>query len=156
MELPKENVQDYPRPPIVESVPQQVRVVHDNVTIIETTRALRVLETHHAPTYYLPIEEMNAELIEVPGSTLCEWKGAASYFDVTTGTAIIKRAGWTYPSPRPRFEQLKDCIALYATKFDACFVGNYRVLPQAGDFYGGWQTANLEGMVKGARGTEHW
>ena len=39
---------------------------------------------------------------------------------------------------------------------DACFVGDEEVRPQPGDFYGGWVTDNLDGIVKGAPGTVHW
>jgi uncharacterized protein (DUF427 family) len=36
------------------------------------TRALRVLETHHAPTYYLPLQDIHAALIPAQGSSFCE------------------------------------------------------------------------------------
>ena len=53
--------------------------------VAETTRALRVLETHHAPTYYLPPEDIHAALRPASGSSFCEWKGVARYFDVIVG-----------------------------------------------------------------------
>ena len=48
--LPPEDVQDYPRPPALEPVPQRVTVVLNDIVIADTSKALRVLETHHAPT----------------------------------------------------------------------------------------------------------
>jgi hypothetical protein len=39
---------------------------------------------------------------------------------------------------------------------EACFVGELEVIPQPGDFYGGWMTPNLTGTIKGAPGTEFW
>ena len=39
---------------------------------------------------------------------------------------------------------------------EACFVGEERVLPQPGDFYGGRVTSKLRGGIEGARGTEGW
>ena len=45
-----ESVWDYPRPPRVEAVPDRIRVVVDGVTVADTTRALRVLETSHPPS----------------------------------------------------------------------------------------------------------
>ena len=47
-------------------------------------------------------------------------------------------------------------MAFYAGLMEACHVAGERVVPQPGDFYGGWVTANLDGIPKGARGTEHW
>lgn len=83
--LAPENVQNYPRPPALEPTPNRLRVVLAGQTIAETTRAFRVLETHHAPTYYFPPEDITAVLTPARGTTHCEWKGQASYFDVTAG-----------------------------------------------------------------------
>ncbi len=156
MDLPIENVQSYPRPPIVEPVSQRILVVLGSLEIVDTTRALRVLETHHPPTYYIPPEDVKAHLRRLPQSTLCEWKGAATYFDVSAGTRTARAAAWCYSRPTPAFQSLKDHLAFYPGKMDLCQVGSERVDPQAGKFYGGWLTPNLRGMSKGAPGTEHW
>ena len=154
--LQTENVQDYPRPPALETVPQEIRVEFGGREIVRTTRALRVLETHHAPTYYIPKEDFDAELRPATGRSFCEWKGVAAYWDVAIGNTVSQRAGWSYPNPTKRFIALKDFISLYAHAMDACFVGGERVTPQPGDFYGGWVTSNLEGIVKGGPGTLGW
>ncbi len=49
----QESVWDYPRPPRLEPVPERLRVVFDGITIADTLRGWRVLETSHPPTYYL-------------------------------------------------------------------------------------------------------
>ncbi|OYX22594.1 MAG: hypothetical protein B7Z10_13015 [Rhodobacterales bacterium 32-66-7] len=116
----------------------------------------RVLETHHAPTYYLPVADFQASLIPVAGSSLCEWKGVARYFDVLAGAATARRAAWAYDTPTARFAALAGHVALYAGLMEAVWVGDLRVIPQPGDFYGGWVTANLDGRIKGAPGTQHW
>lgn len=154
--LPRENVQSYPRPPALEPVPQEIVIRLGGVTVAQTTRALRVLETHHAPTYYLPPEDVQATLRPAKGSSLCEWKGAARYFDVVAGDRIAPRAAWAYDRPTPRFAELASFVAFYAGQMDEAWVGDLRVTPQPGDFYGGWVTANLEGQIKGAPGTRHW
>jgi uncharacterized protein (DUF427 family) len=157
MSVPEtENVQDYPRPPALEPVPHLLRVVFGGQTVAETTRALRVLETHHPPTYYFPPEDILGKLIPSQGTSFCEWKGRARYFDVQAGGRTAARAAWSYPSPTAAFEPLADHVSFYAGAMDACFVGEERVIPQPGDFYGGWVTANLQGRIKGVPGTEHW
>lgn len=155
-DLPPENVQDYPRPPRLEAVPHRVLVRLGGATVADTTRALRVLETHHAPTYYIPPDDVAARLDPAPGASLCEWKGRARYFHVTAGGVTAPRAAWAYPDPAPAFAGLAGCLAFYAGAMEACHVGAARVIPQPGDFYGGWVTPNLSGRPKGARGTEHW
>ncbi len=155
-EMPRENVQSYPRPPALEPVPQRIVVRLGGQIIADTTRALRVLETHHAPTYYLPPGDISGTLMPAKGQSFCEWKGTARYFDVAAGDMAAKRAAWAYDDPSPRFRALAGYVAFYAGQMEACFVGIERVLPQPGDFYGGWLTSNLDGIVKGARGTESW
>lgn len=156
MDLPAENVQSYPRPPALEPVPQRIRVVLGGVTIVDTTGALRVLETHHPPTYYIPPDDIRCELRIVSGRTACEWKGVARYFDISAGGRTARRAAWCYDAPTAPFSHLKGYLAFYAAKMDRCLVGALEVDPQAGAFYGGWLTPNLTGTAKGAPGTEHW
>jgi uncharacterized protein (DUF427 family) len=155
-DLPTENVHDYPRPPALEPVAQRLLVRLGGEIAAETTRGFRVLETHHAPTYYIPREDVVAELRPAAGRSLCEWKGQARYFDVTCGGVTARRAAWCYDDPTPRFRPIAGHLAFYAGQMEACFVGGAPVRPQPGDFYGGWVTDNLAGVPKGARGTEHW
>ena len=155
-DLPRENVQTYPRPPRLEPVPQRIRVVLSGATVAETGGALRVLETHHAPTYYLPPGDVQATLRSASGTSFCEWKGVARYFDVIAGGKTAPRAAWTYDRPTSGFTALAGYVAFYAGLMDEVWVGNLRVMPQPGDFYGGWVTPNLEGRIKGAPGTRHW
>lgn len=154
--LATENVQDYPRPPALEPVEQRLRVILAGQTVAESTRGLRVLETHHAPTYYIPPDDVVARLAPSPGASYCEWKGRAAYFDVQVGETKAARAAWCYPEPTPGFLALAGHLAFYAASMEACFVGDERVMPQPGDFYGGWVTRNLRGTIKGAAGTEFW
>ena len=155
-DLPRENVQSYPRPPALEPVPQRITIRLGGILVAETTRAFRVLETHHAPTYYLPPADISATLQAAPGSSLCEWKGTARYLDVVAGATCRPRAAWTYDRPSARFAPIAGYVAFYAGLMDEAWVGDLRVLPQPGDFYGGWITPNLEGRIKGAPGTRHW
>lgn len=154
--LPNENVQNYPRPPEVQPVPSSVRATFAGVPILDTKAALRVLETHHAPTYYIPpADVLVAALVPTPHETICEWKGRAIYYDLVLNGRRVRNAAWSYPAPKPRFEVLRNHLAFYATALGEAWVGDSRVLPQPGDFYGGWVTRNLSGRIKGAMGTMH-
>ncbi len=153
----QESVWDYPRPPRVEPVPQRVRVIFNGVTIAESDRAYRVLETSHPPVYYIPPEDIRMEyLSQTTRHTFCEFKGAASYWTIKVNARESREAGWSYPQPAPRFEAIKDHIAFYATRVDESYVGDEKVTPQAGDFYGGWITAKVVGPFKGEPGTQGW
>lgn len=155
MTLPRENVQAYPRPPLLEPARARLRVLMGGV-VAETASGLRVCETHHAPTYYFPPADVAARLTPAPGSSHCEWKGRAQYFDVTLGDRTARRAAWAYPEPTRRFAALAGYVAFYPGAFEACWVDDMPVTPQPGDFYGGWVTENLDGIVKGGPGTAFW
>ena len=155
-EMPRENVQSYPRPPALEPVPQRIMIRLGGALVSETARALRVLETHHAPSYYLPPEDIHATLRPVQGSSYCEWKGVARYFAVIANGKTAARAAWCYDHPTASYAALGGYMAFYAGLMEEAWVGDLRVIPQPGDFYGGWVTPNLDGQIKGAPGTQHW
>lgn len=153
----RENVQDYPRPPRLEPVASELRVIFGGHEIAKSVAGFRVLETHHAPTYYIPLNDIDgAALHPAGGGSFCEWKGRAAYFDVTVGTARAARAAWSYPNPSETFRTIANYVAFYPALMEACFVGAEKVRPQPGGFYGGWVTDHLDGVVKGAPGTNHW
>jgi uncharacterized protein (DUF427 family) len=154
----QESVWDYPRPPRVEPSRRRVRVEFDGVTVADSTRALRVLETSQPPAYYVPPEDVRMDLLVPSGGrrTLCEWKGMASYLDVRTGGRVGRRAAWTYPDPLPGFAGLTGLISFYPARVDGCFLDDERVSAQPGDYYGGWVTADIVGPFKGGPGTEGW
>jgi uncharacterized protein (DUF427 family) len=153
----QESVWDYPRPPRVEPVAKRIRVVFNGETIADTTRAYRVLETSHPPTYYLPLDDIRADaLVPVQRQTFCEFKGLASYFDVQVGDRVARAAAWTYRSPSPGYEAIADHVAFYPSRMDACYVDDERVEAQPGDFYGGWVTRDIVGPFKGSPGTAGW
>lgn len=156
MPLPRENVQRYPRPPLLEPVAARLRLILGGAVVAETEAGFRVCETHHAPTYYFPPASVQARLIPAGGGSFCEWKGRARYFDVTAAGRTARRAAWAYDQPSLRFAALAGFVAFYPGPMDAAWVGDMQVTPQPGDFYGGWVTANLEGIVKGGPGTEGW
>ncbi len=154
----QESVWDYPRPPRVEASDEPVEVWLGGTRIAASTRTLRVLETSHPPTYYLPVEDVvDGALVPVAGSTWCEFKGEAAYVDVHGGGgAVAPRAGWGYPHPSPGFEALVGYVALMPGAMDRCTVAGEVVVPQAGGFYGGWVTSRVVGPFKGEPGTRGW
>ena len=152
-----ERVWDYPRPPRLERVSQRIRIVFGGETIADTDAAFRVLETTHPPSYYLPQQAFQpGALVASARTSFCEWKGRARYWTLRGGSSTAVDAGWSYPDPSAAFLAMRDHVAVYAGSMEACFVGDERVSPQPGGFYGGWVTANLEGPFKGEPGTEFW
>ena len=152
-----ESVWDYPRPPRAEPSTRRIRVVLGGVTVADTTRAIRVLETSHPPGYYIPPEDVRREHLRPSRRhTFCEFKGQASYYDLAVGERVVRDAAWYYADPAPGYEVIRDHLAFYPGRVDACFVDEEQVVAQAGDFYGGWLTADIVGPFKGGPGTAGW
>ncbi len=134
----QESVWDYPRPPRVELVQKKIKVEFAGVVVAETRRAYRVLETASPPVYYLSPDGLRTEYLEPSHrSSLCEWKGMARYWSLRVGSQFAQNAAWSYPDPWSGFEVIKDYLAFYPRKMDACYVGEHRAIPQPGEFYGG-------------------
>jgi len=141
----------------LEDSARHIQVVFNGVAIAETRRAKRVLETSHPPVYYIPPQDIEMRYLVATGhATWCEWKGQAAYYTVIVNDQQAPKAAWFYPKPTPAFSALKDHVAFYPQKMDACYVDGERVKPQPGGFYGGWITSDIAGPFKGEPGTEGW
>ncbi len=153
----QESVWDYPRPPRVEASGQRVVVRFGGELLADTTRSVRVLETSHPPVHYLPVSDIDPAALQPSArTTFCEFKGVARYVTVALGGRRELDAGWTYPQPTAGFEVLRDHVALYPSRMDSVELGGELVVPQEGDFYGGWVTSRVVGPFKGSPGTWGW
>ncbi|MFN0281391.1 MAG: DUF427 domain-containing protein [Kineosporiaceae bacterium] len=167
----QESVWDYPRPPLVEPTGEHVVVVLGGAVVLDTRRALRMLETSHPPTYYLPLADAAPGAFRpTAGTSWCEFKGTAAYLDVVGGPGGERRDGgtavgdqvvagaaaWTYPSPSPGYAVLRGHVALYPDRMDRCTVDGEVVRGQDGGFYGGWVTSRVVGPFKGGPGSRGW
>ena len=153
---PYESVWSYPRPPVIEPEPRTVSVAIDGVEIARSVRALRVCETAGTPTVYLPPEDIDTDaLLPAAGSTFCEFKGPADYYDVSTPSGTVGRAAWTYRRPTERYRELTGYVSFYPALLE-CRMNGEPVRPQPGRFYGGWVTDEIRGPIKGEPGSEGW
>jgi hypothetical protein len=106
--------------------------------------------------YYIPPADIDlGSIVPSERTSFCEWKGVAHYWSVRVGDRVAKDAGWSYPDPDDGFESIRDYLSFYPRRMDACSVGNDRVTPQPGFYYGGWVTPELVGPFKACRGRSH-
>ncbi|WP_395729159.1 DUF427 domain-containing protein [Nakamurella sp.] len=154
----QESVWDYPRPPALQRSTRRVRVMVGGAFVADTVGAYRVLETSHPPSWYLPREDIRPGAL-VPSrrrSTTCEWKGAATYWDVVGPAGeIIEAAAWSYERPTGRFVPITGYVSFMPSMVE-CRIDDELVRPQAGGFYGGWITDDVVGPFKGEPGTWGW
>ena len=152
-----ESVWDYPRPPRLEAAAARLKVMFAGITIADTERGLRMLETSHPPVYYIPVGDVTLQYLEpVAKRIFCEFKGTAAYWDIAVGERRSEMAAWSYPDPSARYSDLRDHFAFYGSKVDTCWVGDEIAISQPGEFYGGWITSAIVGPFKGGPGTFGW
>ncbi len=153
----QESVWNYPRPAILQDTNKHLKIIVNGIVLAETTKGKRVLETSHPPGYYIPAEDIKLEhLIATSKKSYCEWKGVCEYYDVSVGDKYIHNAAWKYIQPSPNFQSIQEYYSFYPGLMDACYVNDELVIPQAGNFYGGWITSDIVGPFKGEPGTWGW
>jgi uncharacterized protein (DUF427 family) len=151
----QESVWDYPRPPDLLPDGRLVKVYTGDLLVASSSSTLRVLETAHPPSFYIPPQDVNWNILSAAsGRSVCEWKGAAKYW-ILSSDPEVGVVGWSYPEPTASFERIRGYISFYPANL-ACYVAGERVRPQPGSFYGGWITGELVGPFKGEPGSGNW
>jgi uncharacterized protein (DUF427 family) len=154
----QESVWDYPRPPAIVADRRLVEVFAGAVRLASTSlcqvgSAVRVLETSHPPSFYMPPEALEPNvLVAAAGRSHCEWKGEAEYLATAGSTTPV---GWRYPRPYPDFAEFAGWVSFYPGRV-RCVVDGIVASAQAGGFYGGWITPDVVGPFKGEPGTAAW
>lgn len=86
-----------------------VKAVWNGATIAESDETI-VVEGNH----YFPREAVNAELLVPSGTTsVCPWKGTASYYSLAVDGAENRDAAWYYPETKPAADEIRDRIAFW-------------------------------------------
>lgn len=81
-----------------------------NGEIIASSEATIEVEGNH----YFPAQDVKrGNLVHSETTTICPWKGTASYFSINAGGAINPDAAWTYHDPKPEAARIKDHIAFW-------------------------------------------
>jgi uncharacterized protein (DUF427 family) len=153
----QESVWDYPRPPRLEPTSKRLQIIFNGETIADSTQGYRVLETSHPPVYYIPPADIRPEfLVRSSRHSFCEFKGSATYWTVKVGAKTATDVAWSYDAPTGEFAPIQGYLAFYADRMDECYVDGEQVMPQPGNFYGGWITADIVGPFKGGAGSWGW
>lgn len=88
------SVWDFPRPAIAEPCDAHIRIEHHGIVIAETRSSVCTFETSHPPSNHLPPDVITPGVLRrAAGSSFCEWKGAATNWDVVIGDIVLPRVG---------------------------------------------------------------
>ena len=99
-----------------------VRVELGGETVAETTRARFLFETNLPTRYYIPRQDVSAELLASETHTQCPYKGTASYHSVKVGDSVHQDIVWYYSDPVHESAKIKDYLCFFNEKVDAVYI----------------------------------
>jgi uncharacterized protein (DUF427 family) len=122
---------------------RRIRVELDGEVLAETTRATLVFETGLPTRFYLPREDVRAELRPGSKHTQCAYKGDASYHSPVVRGRPVANLGWSYEQPLRDAAPLAGLIAFFDERVDVVVDGERRERPG---------TAMTSAMLEGVGG----
>jgi uncharacterized protein (DUF427 family) len=118
-----EEIFGHPRDPYhrvdVRPSSREVIVLFNGETVARTRRALFLFETGLPPRYYVPPSDVRMEFL-IPSRTtsICPYKGSASYWSLRVGDRAAEDAVWAYLEPLPECPRIKGHFCFYPEKVD--------------------------------------
>lgn len=64
-------------------------------------------------TYFPPDKVVRAHLRDSAHTSVCGWKGTASYYDVVVGERVNPNAAWYYPRPKDAAKHIAGWIGFW-------------------------------------------
>lgn len=118
-----EEIFGHPRDPFhrvdVRPSSREVRVLFNGETIARTRHGLFLFETGLPTRYYIPAADVRMELLTPSRtSTICPYKGHASYWSLQVADRAAADAAWAYMDPLPDCPRIKGHLCFYPQKVD--------------------------------------
>jgi uncharacterized protein (DUF427 family) len=98
---------------------RHVTVSAHGQVLADSRRTVALYETHLPVRWYFPSDDVALDLLEPSTSTsVCAYKGDATYFSLRGGGPEDVDIAWTYPAPLLDATAVKDYICFYAERTD--------------------------------------
>jgi uncharacterized protein (DUF427 family) len=130
-----EEILGHPRDPYhridVIATDRHVKVSLEGELLAESDRAIALFESNLPPRWYLPAEDVRAELEPSDTITRCPYKGLASYYSVklADGAAEGKDLIWYYPEPLPEASRIAGLLCFFNERVDLELDGELQARP---------------------------
>lgn len=96
-----------------------IEVTLDGETLAASDRAVVLNETGLRPRYYFPREDVRMDLLKPTSTTsVCPFKGTASYWSVAVGGQVHDDLVWGYQTPIPEVEGITGLVCFWEEKAD--------------------------------------
>jgi uncharacterized protein (DUF427 family) len=108
---------------------RHVRVEMDGQLLAESTRPLLLFETSLPTRYYLPREDVVADLLPADTVSVCPYKGVAEWFSVRVGDRVVEDLVWSYPRPVPENPRIAGLVCFLNERVDLVVDGELQERP---------------------------
>lgn len=85
------------------------QAVWNGAVLAESDQTVKMEGNHYFPPGSLNREHFTSTQM----TSVCPWKGTASYYDVTVNGQVNRDAAWYYPHPSPAAAKIKDHVAFW-------------------------------------------
>ena len=120
----------------LEPTPKRVRAFAGGKLVVDSTRAVMMLETGHLPVYYFPKQDVSMDLlVPAPSPRPAGRKGPATVWSVQTGSGIVGDAFFSYEEAPAGCPVLSGLIGMYWARMDIIFEEEEEVFGHARDPY---------------------
>jgi uncharacterized protein (DUF427 family) len=121
----------YHRVDVIQS-DRHIRVLLDGLVLAETRQALALFETGLPARWYIPPEDVSAELQSSDTITHCPYKGQASYHSVALPNGRVEEdLVWCYESPRPEVGRIARRLCFFNERVDLELDGEAQARPES-------------------------
>jgi uncharacterized protein (DUF427 family) len=128
-----DEVAGHPRDPFhrvdIHASSRHVQVSLDGHVLAETFHPTLVFETLLPVRYYVPSDDVTADLRPSGTRTWCPYKGEASYWSVAVGDRVVPDLVWSYRVPLAEAGELGGCLAFFDERLDLVVDGVPRERP---------------------------
>jgi uncharacterized protein (DUF427 family) len=81
-----------------------------NGTVIAESNDTVIVEGNH----YFPIDSVDPNVLTISAhTTVCPWKGTASYYSIVVNGSSNENAAWYYPTPKDAAKEIAGHVAFW-------------------------------------------
>ena len=111
---------------------RRVVVAVDGMTLADSTRSIMLFETHLPTRFYLSRDDVRMDLLARSATTtVCAYKGQATYWSATIRDTVLPDVAWSYPHPHNYATAVEDLICFFNERVDISVDGQRLERPRS-------------------------
>jgi uncharacterized protein (DUF427 family) len=117
--MPEMKIPGQDHPITVTATPKRMQVRYGEHVIADSRQALTLQESTYPAVIYFPREDVEMEFFSrTEKTTHCPYKGDANYYTILMDGHFADNAVWTYETPYPAMEVIRDHLAFYPNQVE--------------------------------------